>query len=140
MKPIEVVAAVIRHEGRILCTQRKPGKYEYMSWKYEFPGGKVEPGESRAEALKREIREELELEIDVLDEEPCCSVEHAYPDFVIRMHAFRCEARSMDFRLNDHAAACLLPAEALMTLDWAPADVPIVRMLMAEARGQENDS
>lgn len=132
MKTIEVVAAIIDYEGRVLCMQRKPGKHDYVSMKYEFPGGKVETSENFVDALKREILEEMELEIEVLDSTPYLTVNHAYPDFAIRMHAFRCRTHTMAFTLNDHASFQLLPVQQLISLEWAAADIPIVLKLMDE--------
>ena len=83
---IEVVAAVIECEGKLLAFQRGPARYDYIAHKYEFPGGKVETGENHRVALKRELSEELGLDAEVLDH--VMTLEHAYPDFSIKMHCF----------------------------------------------------
>lgn len=128
MKPhYKVVAAVIVHEGKYLCMQKGQTKYAYTSHKFEFPGGKVEPGETAQEALKREIREEMALDIEVRDE--IVTVHHEYPDFCISMKAFLCEAGTMDFTLKEHAAFRWVAREQLRELDWAQADVGIVESL-----------
>ena len=124
MKRYNVVAAVIEHDGEILCVQRGMTRFDYTSFKWEFPGGKIEDGETPQQALKREIAEELEYEISVGDE--VMTVVHEYPDFIITMTAFRCTANDRRLRLTEHIAQQWLPREELMTLDWAAADVPIV--------------
>lgn len=134
MKRISVVAAVIEHKGRILCVQRPTNKYDYISLKWEFPGGKVEVGETRREGLAREITEELSVEVEVGD--PLLTVEHQYPDFHITMHAFRCklshDTRDSDLHLSEHIDLRWLETtdSAFAQLDWAGADVPIVEVLM----------
>lgn len=127
MKHYEVVAAVIVYDNKYLCMQRSDGKYAYVSRKFEFPGGKVEAGESEAEALKREIREEMEYNIEVM--EKLITVNHTYPDFKITMHAFLCKPDSPEFVLREHIAYEWLDKASLHTLDWAPADIPIVEYL-----------
>ena len=133
MKELEVVAGIILHEGKVLCTQRDKSKFEYVSYKFEFPGGKVELSESLIEALERELLEEMELQVEVIDEAPYLTVHHTYPDFLIHMHAFRCRTHELVYQLHDHVDAKLLPVSDLLQLDWAPADVPIVEKLMREA-------
>lgn len=120
----DVVAAVIVYENKYLCMQRGDGKYAYVSRKFEFPGGKIEKEESETDALKREIREEMAYEIDVM--EKLITVHHAYPDFEITMHAYLCKPASSDFVLREHIGYEWLEAESLHMLDWAPADLPIV--------------
>ena len=90
MRHIEVVAAVIEHDGKILCMERDQGKYDYVSFKWEFPGGKIEEGESKEEALKRELREEMEMDVEVVSH--FLDVYHEYPDFTMNMYAFSCKA------------------------------------------------
>ena len=128
MKTIKVVAAVILQEGKVLCVQRAEHEKEYVSLKWEFPGGKVEVGESREEALVREIREELSVDIEVL--EFFMTVEHTYPDFHLTMHVFKCALQSGEIVLNEHVDMKWLSMEELGSLDWAAADVPVVKSLM----------
>lgn len=134
VKQLEVVAGIVVHEGKILCLQRGVGRYEYVSGKFEFPGGKVEPGETLVCALKRELLEELDLAVDVMDTEPYITVCHEYPDFTIRMHVLRCRIPEGPLMpvLTEHRAYRLLPPDELRCLDWAPADVPVVDKLMAD--------
>ena len=121
MKSIQVVAAVIFHEGKVFATQRG-----YGEWKdgWEFPGGKIEPGEKPEEALIREIREELDLGIAV--EQKICAVEQDYPSFHLSMQCFRCSIRTGEPRLLEHEAARWLEREALYTLSWLPADQKVL--------------
>lgn len=127
MKHYEVVAAIIVKDGKILCTQRDASKYEYTSYKFEFPGGKIEPNETKENALKREIMEELELEIEVQND--FLTVVHEYPDFKITMHSFICKASTDRIVLNDHIEYRWLDKNSLESLDWAAADLPIVHKL-----------
>ena len=126
-KEIEVVAAVIVENGNFLCVRRPPNKKEYISKKWEFPGGKVEEGESLKDALIREIREELSIQIEVDD--LLVVVDHEYPDFIIKMHTFKCYQVAGKLKLNEHIDYAWLTSEQLNGLDWAAADMPIVRML-----------
>lgn len=130
MTKIEVVAAIIIHDDEILCLQRGASKYAYLAGKYEFPGGKIEPGEARTQALVRELREELELSLDIREEDFYMTIHHEYSDFEITMHCFTCRVDNKDFVRNEHTDHKWLPAKALLTLDWAMADLPIVEKLM----------
>jgi 8-oxo-dGTP diphosphatase len=129
MKTIEVVAAVIFREGKVLCVQRTEHEREYISLKWEFPGGKVEVGESREEALVREIAEELVVEIHEL--QYLTTVEHSYPDFYLTMHAYTCALKAGEVELREHLGLKWLAVEELDQLDWAAADVPVVFTLMS---------
>lgn len=129
MKHYEVVAAIIMHEGKYLCVQRGDGKYTYVSRKFEFPGGKMEVGETKEEAIKREIAEELQMNIEVKSE--FLTVHHDYPDFKLTMHSLLCECENSDLTLTEHIDFKWLSKNDLPKLDWAPADIPIVDKLMA---------
>lgn len=124
MKTIEVVAAIITHNDQIFATQRGYGEFK-DGW--EFPGGKMEPGETPQQALMREIREELDTEIEVgsLVE----TVEYDYPNFHLTMHCFLCTIRSGELVLKEHEAAKWLTREELDSVDWLPADVKVVEKL-----------
>jgi 8-oxo-dGTP diphosphatase len=128
MKHHTVVAAIIMNDNKILCVQRNTSKYNYISLKYEFPGGKVESGETNEQALIREIKEELDLDIQVGQE--FLIVNHEYPDFTLTMHSFLCNADSIDLSLTEHIAYQWLEKNELEDLDWAAADVPIVKLLI----------
>lgn len=125
-KHLEVVGAVAVQGGKVLAAKRGESKYEYVAHKYEFAGGKIEPGESPEQALVREIREELCAEIRIL--RPFMTLEHEYPDFTITLYTFLCEFVS-DFRNTEHEALAWLPLSGLNAEEWAPADAPAVEKL-----------
>ena len=129
MKNVEVVAAIIQHENKVLCVQRGPAKYDYIHHKFEFPGGKIESSETSEQALRRELVEELHIEVSNL--QYFMTVEHSYPDFNLIMHAFTCDISSRDIVLTEHIDAKWLGMDELEELDWAAADVPIVNKLIA---------
>ena len=122
---IEVVAAIIRKGDKIFATQRGYG--EWKDW-WEFPGGKMEAGETPEEALVREIREELSAEISV--DEFLRTVEYDYPKFHLTMHCFLCSLIGEALHLNEHEAAKWLTKEQLDSVKWLPADVKVVEMLL----------
>lgn len=122
LKRIEVVAAIIHDaEGRIFATQRGYGEFK-DGW--EFPGGKMEAGETPEEALRREIWEELETRIEV--ERLVETVEYDYPQFHLTMHCFLCRVESGRLELKEHEAARWLAKEELGSVDWLPADLQII--------------
>ena len=116
-KYIEVVAAIICDGGRVFATQRGYG--EWKDW-WEFPGGKMEPGETPEAALCREIREELATRISV--GERLTTVEYDYPKFHLTMHCILCTIVSGDLKLLEHEAAKWVTKETLRSVDWLPAD------------------
>ena len=128
MKRIEVVAAIIRKEGRIFATQRGYG--EWKDW-WEFPGGKMEPGETPEEALKREIREELSTEIRV--DELLCTVEYDYPKFHLTLHCYLCSLVTEALHLNEHEAARWLANDELDSVKWLPADREVIVKLKVKS-------
>lgn len=129
MGHLEVVAAIIINNGEILCMQRNISKYDYVSYKYEFPGGKLENGESQMQALMRELSEEMDLNIIITQEDYFMTVEHTYPDFSITMHSYICEVENRSFTRNEHISHTWLNVDSIDTLDWAAADLPIVKRL-----------
>jgi 8-oxo-dGTP diphosphatase len=125
MKRIEVVAAIIHDaEGRIFATQRGYGEFK-DGW--EFPGGKMEAGETPEEALRREIWEELETRIEV--ERLVETVEYDYPQFHLTMHCFLCRVESGRLELKEHEAARWLAKEELGSVDWLPADLQVIDVI-----------
>ena len=127
MKQIEVVAAIIHHDGAYFATQRGYGEFEGM---WEFPGGKIEPGESQETALKREIQEELGVDITI--GELLCTTEYDYPTFHLTMHCYLCSVASGEIELREHKSAQWLTAETLDSVEWLPADEKIIVMLQAK--------
>ena len=126
MKTIEVVAAIIVKGKKVFATQRGYGEFK-DGW--EFPGGKIEQGESPEEALIREIREELDVDIRVgrLLE----TVEYDYPNFHLTMHCFICELLSEEIILKEHEDAKWLEEDELDSVDWLPADVSLIDKIFA---------
>ncbi len=129
MKKIEVVAAVIYFENKILCVQRPENKLNYISKKFEFPGGKIELNESKKDALKRELIEELNFIPKKIDD-LFLTVVHQYPDFELTMHSFKCYSETKHIQLNEHISSKWLTLEKLREIDWAAADIPIVNRLI----------
>lgn len=121
MKSIEVVAAVIRKDDKIFATQRGYGDFKDM---WEFPGGKMEPGETREAALVREIKEELATEI--LVDTFVCTVDFDYPKFHLTMHVFLCSIKSGRLELLEHESARWLSRNEVKSVQWLPADLEIV--------------
>ena len=124
MKTVEVVAAVIRSSGRILATQRGYGEFE-GGW--EFPGGKVEPGETPEQALVREIHEELAARIRV--ERPIITVSYDYPAFHLHMQCFLCQLEDSSLTLLEHEDARWLDVASIESVEWLPADVEVVQAI-----------
>lgn len=126
-KTVKVAAAIIVRNGRIFATQRGYG--DYKDW-WEFPGGKLEEGETAEEALVREIREELRAEIRIgrlFD-----TVEYDYPKFHLVMHCYLCEPASEEMELVEHEAACWLGKSDIRAVKWLPSDVEVVEKLISE--------
>jgi len=124
MKNVEVVAAIVIKDQKILAVQKGAAKKEYMSFKWEFPGGKIEAGETLETALKREMLEELNLVVQLKN--LLITIEHDYPDFHLKMHCFICDYIEGDLILHEHIQAVWLDITELTHLDWAEADIPVV--------------
>ena len=127
-KTIHVVAAILIQDGRLLATQRGYGPWK--DW-WEFPGGKVEQGEEPREALRREMQEELAVNIEA--GKLVASVEYDYPDFHLSMLCFRCRVVADRLTLLEHEAARWLSQEELDAVRWLPADVEVIRQLDLQA-------
>lgn len=130
LRRIEVAAAIIRRGDKVLATQRG-----YGPWKdfWEWPGGKMEPGETPEAALKREIREELEADIHI--DKFLYTVEWDYPAFHLTMHCFMASLQSESLHLTEHEAARWLGAEDLHSLQWLPADDILLPLIAKELEG-----
>ena len=127
-KHIKVVAAIIQKDDRIFATQRGYGNYK--DW-WEFPGGKIEPGETPEEALIREIKEELNTKIVV--DQLLITVEYDYPEFHLSMDCFWCRIEEGELTLLEHEAAKWLPRNNLRQVNWLPADIKVIEAI--EKRG-----
>ena len=124
MKTIRVAAAIIIENGKVFATQRGYGEFT-DGW--EFPGGKIEPDETPEAAIVREIREELDTEVEVV--ELLDTVEYDYPKFHLSMDCFICKIRSGDLVLKEHEAAKWLTKETLGSVEWLPADLGLVEKI-----------
>ncbi len=127
MKKIEVVAAILHRDEAYFATQRGYGEFEGM---WEFPGGKIEPGESHEIALKREIQEELG--VDIIIENLLCTTEYDYPSFHLTMHCYLCSVALGEIELREHKSACWLTAETLDRVEWLPADKEVIDKLITK--------
>ena len=135
MRRIEVVAAIIRKGDKVFATQRGYG--EWKDW-WEWPGGKMEPGETPEEALVREIREELDAEIDI--RKFLHTVEWDYPSFHLTMHCFICSLQKEALHLNEHESARWLAADELASVRWLPADLILLPLIEKELDLPAEDS
>ena len=124
MKKIEVVAAIVHRDGAYFATQRGYGEFEGM---WEFPGGKIEPSESSEDALKREIQEELG--VDIVIEDLICTTEYDYPSFHLTMHCYLCRVEAGEIELREHKSARWLRPEELGSVEWLPADKDVISRL-----------
>lgn len=124
MKKIEIVAAILHRDGAYFATQRGYGEFEGM---WEFPGGKIDPGESCEVALKREIQEELGIDIAI--ENLLCTTEYDYPSFHLTMHCYLCSIASGEIELREHKSALWLTSDMLKDVAWLPADKEVIDKL-----------
>ncbi|MBQ8429271.1 MAG: (deoxy)nucleoside triphosphate pyrophosphohydrolase [Clostridia bacterium] len=125
-KHIQVAAALLFDNGKIFATKRGASPYAYVAHKYEFPGGKIEEGERGEDAVKRELKEELDLEVKVGG--LYASHTHEYPDFIITLWLYECEMLST-FQLKEHESYAWIPPAELNEQEWAPADADILGAL-----------
>ena len=132
MKTIEVVAAIIRKGDKIFATQRGYG--DFKDW-WEFPGGKMEEGETPEQALVREIKEELSTDISV--DKFLYTVNWDYPKFHLTMHCFMCSLLTEALHLNEHEAARWLSKDDINTVKWLPADEVLLPMIVKELESYE---
>ena len=130
MKKVFVVAGVIINEKKILCAQRSKNNFNYISKKFEFPGGKIEKFETDEQCLKREILEELSLEIEI--NAFYMLVNHIYPDFKLNMKVYLCSSNNRNIILKEHISCKWLSLKNISHLDWAEADLPVVSKLLID--------
>lgn len=128
---IQVVCAIIERGGYVLAARRGPDMRH--PWKWEFPGGKVEAGESPKEALKRELAEELSVRVDIIEALP--PVKYDYPDLSIELCPFRCEWTGGEPLPDEHAETVWMDPAGLLSLDFAEADVIVAEAYMAKFQG-----
>lgn len=121
MKTIEVVAAIIIDKDKVFATKRGHGEFKGL---WEFPGGKVEIGESREDALRREIKEELEVDINI--NQFFYTIDYDYPQFHLTMHCYICNIMEGTIVLNEHEASCWITNAQFEELHWLPADLEII--------------
>lgn len=131
MKKINVSCAVIESDGLVLAAQRSESMNLPLKW--EFPGGKIELGESPEECLSREILEEMEIRIRVKESLPTST--HQYPTLTVTLYPFICSIESGEIVLHEHSAMNWLPPSQLHTLDWAAADLPVIESYIAASVG-----
>ncbi len=131
--PKLVTAALICLDNKILITQRPPGKLFPLKW--EFPGGKIEPSESPEDCLAREIREELDIDIEVV--KPFITVNHSYPQFTISLMTFWCKIKRGKIRLLEHHDSRWVRVEELFSYDFVDADAILIRKIIEEGIPKE---
>ena len=123
MKQLKVAAAIIINNGKILCVQRGLNKFDYISEKFEFPGGKIEAGELPSDTVVREIHEELKMNIAV--EQDFLTVNHEYPDFKIQMHSFICSTPTRELELSEHISFKWLDVIPILKNNTQVAPLPL---------------
>ncbi|CAG1016859.1 dihydroneopterin triphosphate diphosphatase [Anaerolineales bacterium] len=129
LKHIHVTCAIIERDGLVLVAQRSATMSLPLKW--EFPGGKIDPGETPEECLRRELVEEMGIHVHVGKSLPASM--HQYPTFAVTLYPFVCTIESGEIILHEHAAVTWLPPNELHTLDWAEADVPVIESYLTES-------
>ncbi|MFI3546075.1 (deoxy)nucleoside triphosphate pyrophosphohydrolase [Mammaliicoccus sciuri] len=127
-KQIEVVGAIIFNDDKVFCAQRNENMSLPLMW--EFPGGKIEKGESEIEALKREISEEMLCDLEVGDKVTSTSYEYDFG--IVNLHTYKCKLKEKMPTLTEHKSIQWLDVKDLETLEWAPADIPAVKIIVDE--------
>ncbi len=132
IRMIEVSAAIVNDGSRVLCFRKGESKRAYLSYKHEFPGGKLEAGESPIDALSRELMEELSLDIRGMRTRPFADLTHEYADQSVLIHYLLVFSDDPQYILREHISASWVPISELRGLDWADADLDAVKLLEAE--------
>jgi 8-oxo-dGTP diphosphatase len=130
---IHVACAIIERDGLILSAQRKAGMRLALKW--EFPGGKIDPGENPEQCLRRELMEELGISVDIVRQ--LDRVTHPYSFFTVTLYPFVCTIASGEPAMIEHAAFLWLPPDELLSLDWAEADIPLIKHFLQLRRGTD---
>ena len=128
---LRVSAGIVVSNSKILCFQKGKSKHNYLTNKYEFPGGKIESGETPEQALIREFNEELQTIIKPADLQYLCKTQHEYPDFSVEIYSFIIKTDCFEFTLTEHKQAIWSTTVELDSLDWAEADKEIVEHVKA---------
>ena len=128
---LQVSAGIVILNSKILCFQKGPSKFDYLSYKFEFPGGKIESKETAEEALIREFNEELNVDISNFNIKRLTELSYNYPDFSVTLYPFIVECEQFEFTLIEHVASKWLEPSDLWSVDWAEADKGIVKELEA---------
>ena len=128
MKKLEVVAAIVWKDSKILSTQRGDSKYEYIKYRHEFPGGKLEQGETHEETLLRELKEELNIKVKI--QEFLITANYTYPDFKVKMHVYECKLISEKITLNEHIGYEWSKIDELKDFKWLDADIQVIDLLL----------
>ena len=127
---IEVSAGIVRSKGKILAMKKGQSKYDYLSYKYEFPGGKVESGEAPIDTLKRELQEELKASLDNATIKQISEIYYDYPDFSVKIYPFLIDVDIFEFKLTEHVEYQWLDPKSLVEVNWVDADRIIVDELV----------
>lgn len=130
MKHYNVVAGVIINDDKVLCLQKGLTRYEYTSYRWEFPGGKIEERETPEHALRRELLEELKINVEIKSH--LITVEHKYDDFGITLHAYLCRTSNNDVILTEHVSFKWAELDEIIDLEWCAADVSIAQAVVKE--------
>ncbi|HIU63564.1 MAG TPA: (deoxy)nucleoside triphosphate pyrophosphohydrolase [Candidatus Avacidaminococcus intestinavium] len=138
MKVLEVVAGIVCCGDEILCLQRGNSKYNYIAYKYEFPGGKIEQNELPKEALRRELSEELALDISIENMSFFQEVSYTYPDFAVHLLAYTCFVTDKNLEIKEHSNFCWLTKDQLDQLDWLAGDWPLIEKLRGTLYTEKN--
>ena len=126
---LNVSAGVVVSKSKVLCFQKGQSKFDYLTNKYEFPGGKIESNESPEQTLIREFNEELQANVKQTDLKLLCESTYNYPDFSVKIYAFIINIDNFEYILTEHQQAVWLSIDELDSLDWAEADKAIVQKL-----------